>query len=497
MSAKSSTRLRLECLETRNLLSAVGLPLVPPVAPPSASAVPGEFSQIGGQHRAQAAMQGAVWNTAATPHAGPLLTPDQLSPSPGDSANGQAAGSGQLGDPTSEYDFHGNGDPTNRPFHHDLSSLRFSAEAAMDAPPPYGPADLINVVIEYQPVIESLPMGRGPAGFRAAPSRTVDEMVPAIVDNYVSPSVEPSMPPVSPAPPAAPVKAHAADVLAVSDTNEVGNQAFAALETSPSPSGGATNPPATNSAFLNIATTNSQEDGLITLDVPATMPRLGSAPSYNTYNTGFPAAAGGELDRGLWLTDVQPNTHTTADSARSSGKAAPAGENPAIDVSSRPAAATVQSAAGAEEGGGIELAIAAPSSVAAGDDSLPAGEATVANVAQQLAEMRPESGVGLFCDIEVATTPTLPGGGSASNADYPNAESWVAGTGIRGGKANLAPESVLASTRSLQPTMAGLADHLPLLLGVAVLVSRGGLRLEENVSERDRRLCCSAFLRQS
>ena len=64
---KSSTRLRLECLETRSLLSAIGLPFVPPVAPPSASAAAGEFSRIGGQHAAQAAVQDAVQNAAAMP----------------------------------------------------------------------------------------------------------------------------------------------------------------------------------------------------------------------------------------------------------------------------------------------------------------------------------------------------------------------------------------------------------------------------------------------
>ena len=79
---KSSARLRLECLETRSLLSAIGLPLVPPVAPPSAPAAAGEFYRIGGQHVAQAAMQDAVRNVAATLHANPTLTPDRLSPDP-------------------------------------------------------------------------------------------------------------------------------------------------------------------------------------------------------------------------------------------------------------------------------------------------------------------------------------------------------------------------------------------------------------------------------
>jgi hypothetical protein len=45
--------------------------------------------------------------------------------------------------------------------------------------------------------------------------------------------------------------------------------------------------------------------------------------------------------------------------------------------------------------------------------------------------------------------------------------------------------------------MAGLADHLPILLGVTVLVSRGGLRLEEEIPQRERRLQFTRDLRQS
>ena len=75
----------------------------------------------------------------------------------------------------------------------------------------------------------------------------------------------------------------------------------------------------------------------------------------------------------------------------------------------------LQPIADSEEGGSIELAIAAPSPVADGDGSLPAGQST-ADAAQQLSEIRPESGVGLFCDIEVSVAPTLPMVGSAAAA---------------------------------------------------------------------------------
>ena len=142
----------------------------------------------------------------------------------------------------------------------------------------------------------------------------------------------------------------------------------------------------------------------------------------------------------------------------------------------------LQPVAESEEGGSIELAIAAPSPAAAGDDSLPAGESAAGNAAQQLSEIRPESGVGLFCDIEVAVAPTLPMGGSASAAiPYPNAGSLVAGTGIREVEGQRSDGARAAVNQMVAANLAGLADHLPLLLGVTVLVSRGGLRLEEKI----------------
>ena len=69
--------------------------------------------------------------------------------------------------------------------------------------------------------------------------------------------------------------------------------------------------------------------------------------------------------------------------------------------------------------------------------------------------------------------------------------------GIHGRKANVATEFAPPLTRSSQATMAGLADRLPLLLGATVLVSQGGLRLEEKFSQRQRRLRSSNDLRQS
>jgi hypothetical protein len=261
-------------------------------------------------------------------------------------------------------------------------------------------------------------------------------------------------------------------------------------------SNGVVNPPATSIAFSDTATSNSLEGGFITIDETSTVtPPLGTAASYNT---GFQGVAGAELDRGNWLTAGLPNTRKPADFAGgSANQAARAGAKLAADSFLRPAPVILQPIADSEEGGSIELAIGAPSPVTDGDGSLLAGQSTE-DAAQHLSEIRPESGVGLFCDIEVSVAPTLPMVGSAAAATaYQNRASYVAGMGIHGRKANVATEFAPPLTRSSQASMAGLADRLPLLLGATVLVSQGGLRLEEKFSQRQRRLRSSNDLRQS
>lgn len=89
MNAKSSTRLRLERLETRNMLSAMGIPLALPMALPRLPAVPGEYSRIGGHPITQAVLQDAVQNVAAMPNANPTLLPDQLTRAHSDSSNAE------------------------------------------------------------------------------------------------------------------------------------------------------------------------------------------------------------------------------------------------------------------------------------------------------------------------------------------------------------------------------------------------------------------------
>ncbi|MGO9111935.1 MAG: hypothetical protein ACLP9L_22135 [Thermoguttaceae bacterium] len=606
MKGRPSPRLRLEYLETRSLLSAIGLPLAPLVVPPSPPAVLSEFYPVDGHHIAQLAMQEAVQNAAAMPGGNPILAPGRLFQGLSDPSYETLAVGGQLSDLsnaaltprahptfapdqlslgfsdlTPAHDLRETGDPTNitpllpdpaidarngladscsvvpvqnlsvsilvvnldpaqddgatiintinagidtinagSPAHslevaepgwppsHDITGersestsltihappqQRFSGDLPPDvapdvppnAAPAFDPAVFMHGMIGSQPNIdETLLASRGPAGFRGPLSRDSDDAIESSAGNDVSLSVESFVPPV---------KGHSPNMPGTNDVSPIGDQAFAAMETSLSASNGAASPPATNAAFLDTATSNnSMEGGLIALDdTSATVPMLGNAPPHNT---GVQAGEGTGLDQGYWLTDIlsSPRKPTGAGSSRD----VLSGGTPSVEVSPRSALVILRPVAVAEEGGGIELAMEASSPAAAGDDSLLAGESSAGNAAQQLSDIRPESGVGLFCDIEVSAAPKLPMRGSASAAiPYQDALSLVADTGFRGWKANPATEFVPPPTKRAQLTMAGLTDQLPLLLGATILVSRGGLRLEEKVSERDRRFRCIADLR--
>jgi len=594
MRAKSSTRLQLECLETRSLLSAIGLPLLSPVAPPPPTAVPAEFYRIAEHQVDQVAMQ----DVAVMPSVNPTrlqgeeaTTTDSrdagtVSPSlempkydgllSNDTARGQRDSmplmipaplelrlSGEVAsdapvapdlavshgiheaaqvvaDLTVSYGIrevafnalgaadlavlHGihevapaSLDVADLAVSHEIREVEVNVPDAADSTASHGvnqvapahpaPADLAvshgihevsfnapdaadlaalpHGIIEFEVISETLPISRAPAVFRGILSRPADQTVQSIVGNDVSSGVESSAPLV---------KGHSPDRPPASATSRVGGQVLAAMETSLPTSNGEANPPATKAPFSDSITSNSSEGGFIILnDASAATPRLASPPTQTTESQG---TGGAELHWGT-LTDVPPNAQRPSNSGKHGArKTARANENIAGEVSTRPAPVTFPLAAESEEGGSIELAMAEPSPATASDDSLLAGES---DSAQQLAAIRPESGVALFCDIEVAAAPDLPLGGSASTA-IPSrnaAASLLAGGGIRGGEANAITESAPPLSSSPLPILAGLADHLPLLLGTAILVSRGGLQLEEKDPPRDRRLRSIQNLRHS
>ena len=142
------------------------------------------------------------------------------------------------------------------------------------------------------------------------------------------------------------------------------------------------------------------------------------------------------------------------------------------------------------------MAIGAPPP-AASHDSPTAENLTDGSAARQLPGTGLESGVGLFCDIEVAVDPNLPADGPVAESAYRSGGSVVAAAGTRPAKVGVTLEIAAPLAPSAQTTLTGLAGRLPLLLGAAILVTRGGLRLEEKASPRECRFHCVDDLRRS
>jgi hypothetical protein len=590
MNAKSSTRLRLECLETRSVLSAGGLPFIPPAAVPLPVAAAGDFYRLSEHQVEQAALQDAVQNAVAISNANlslapdrtssrfdkltdtaeevianPTLMPDRLSFELSDPSVRQPSTIGGAREPMFIGDLYvtsspsygnslalgstlnaGNGavasvggNPASSLLASNMNSANVSVDetfiidtvvagpsvtgsgiARHDTPPPVGvvveqsvsvlfmfhtPAQLRyqGDYVSYVPAdvdlapsspstsviqaaFDTSSVSRGPTVYRGPIVHPADQPVPLVVESTAPPSVDYSTPLV---------KGRTPDPLTASDTSRYGEPAVVAADATLPASRGGASLPATPAALAETTNTSSVEGGFITLDsTSATTSRLGSTPS-NT--AGFKASEGGDADRSSFLTEILQDSHKPAESDRHSDNGARSNEKLAGQSSLRGTPA-LPPAADAEEGGSIELAIVPPLPSAASDNLPPAGESAVGNAAQRLAEVRPDSEVGLFCDIEVAVAPSLPTGDitSATSSDQ-DASLLAAAPGIHAWKANALAGLVPPSARRWQPILAGAADHLPLLLGITVFVSRGGLRLEEKVPERERRLRPIESLRSS
>ncbi len=299
MNAKSSARLRLECLETRSLLSAIGLPLVPPLAPPSILATVGEFDHAGGHRTAHAAMQAEV--EAALPvTVDPMNWPNAAAVT----SNSIDAGAGandiigavrrDRGMPRHDWLLsHNLADPALLWLHASMQ-LRSLDDLPPSAPGGGDPAGLPPAMGEVDITIINSPVSRGP----------IDSRGPLVRDSAqaVLPTVESDPTTVNPAAP--PVKVHGPDTATTSDASRVGDPTvLAAVENPLSASSGMTIPPATTAALTDATALNSVEGGFITLDdTSAVMPGFGSGQLPNTPNKG--AAAGTDSGQGSWLADI-------------------------------------------------------------------------------------------------------------------------------------------------------------------------------------------------
>ncbi len=574
-SAKSSTRLCLECLEKRSLLSAIGLPPAPLAVPASPPAVIRDYHPMSGQTLAHV----TAANLAELSGAIPALTTVQGFSSAGNALHAQIAGTGQLDDRTPRYDLQRSVDATNAvsllpdsaivtqhgladsggavPIEivpetnhvialypsnsaagteassgdaadstllspemphsgwsaaHGLAGRRESVDltdpnssaltlqpilAAGNAPDDASaanPAGSIYMVFDFQPNFEMAFMGyRGSEGFRWPLYHGYDQAVEANVVNEVSLSLEAAATPLEPPPPPV-ARIHGPDTSGANDSSRIADQAIAAPEGSASAPNGSTSPLVTsaavsNSTFADTAS-NFLESGFIALDdsSPATL-QPGIAPPLGK---GFKALESNGPDWDGWLSDILPGPGRPAEAVNRGRQNNLAGRNPVGDAASR--MPTVNLPVVMAEDGGIELAMDAPSATEAGGDP---GQPIDRGAAQPMSDIRPESDVGLFCDIEVAAMPAIPTGNSVSaGTAHQNSGSWLVGTGFRGGNFETTMESVPPLNKRALRTLSGLTDQLPLLFAVTVFISGGGLRLEEESSQQNRRPSSGEDLRQ-
>ena len=279
-----------------------------------------------------------------------------------------------------------------------------------------------------------------------------------------SPSYMPMtiLPAASPAiSPAAPVRSRIPDGTAVSESSVA---LLAAGATSPSLAASAANATAANPSLWSSSTADSSEGGFVTLDAP-TAGSLNSEASSLLSPDELPAGQVAAMEVISW-----PGPHGPTFAGKTSHRS----ENLAGSAPSRRSTMTLATVPRGEEGGSIELAIADPLPAAAGDNS--PGDAMAIDATTAAAETGPQSGAGLFCDIEVAVAPGLSDGSQAALAPARHVTSTVVGLNVRRDVAG-------ATLEAARPAEACAAMHLCGNGGASALAAGGGdLGLQERAS---------------
>jgi hypothetical protein len=320
--------------------------------------------------------------------------------------------------------------------------------------------------------IEIMQANRGTMAARPAFSRASDPMTTTSQDIEAAPTDSMSL---------SPARQHTADASAVSDAMRQGELTSPTLGTVlPTPSG-STNSATSLASFEDPAFSSPLDGGFVALDDAfAGTPLPANTAADSRSSRGVDSVA---IDQNHWTTDIlsgpQNPPGTVVKSSILRGTLAETGSS-----WSAPQSLT---GAVAGDGGGIELAMVDQAPMAGGGSQRP--EIPAHNTSPQNSDIRPESDVGLFCDIEVAAAPTFPAG-SYNSVEILDSDgvSAVAPVDVQNWKSSAASELQPQLSKGFQPTLAGLAAQLPLIVGVVVFVSRGGLRLEENGRRPERNL---------
>jgi hypothetical protein len=227
-------------------------------------------------------------------------------------------------------------------------------------------------------------------------------------------------------------------------------------------------------ADASIARAN--EGGFINLDD-------GSSAATRSASYGDPSSSTdlGDVDTGMVTIDVTTGAHKMSDRAASNRNSS--ARSLALDAytAMRPRAAS-HSSLDATQGGAIDLADAAPMDVAADTADSNDGDAT-----HGFTDIRSESGLALFCDMEVAV-------GSATGDDAPIPEIPVRSANVlaipqdQRAEQNIKPaEESAHRVDPKQRVSMGMTDAAPIFIGVAMLVLSNGVQLEPAEREPKRR----------
>jgi hypothetical protein len=235
---------------------------------------------------------------------------------------------------------------------------------------------------------------------------------------------------------------------------------------------------ASNSSFVGAASANSDtngQGGFISIDDGSTGLHLGSRPAQSTdaarVSPGDLGSSGRASNAATGATSGNVNRNSTASASES---------------------IMLQAADGSEEGGGIELAVDAPTAFSLAD-SLPAA----GNENPSANAIRAESGIGTFCDVDVAVVHD-----SADDGSLPLALSGYNPGVNQGNSIGMARMSSPGVKWTMNEQSApdivhsDLAGKLPLLGCFAILIFADGIHLEETSPLREQRFRTLEALRR-
>jgi hypothetical protein len=241
--------------------------------------------------------------------------------------------------------------------------------------------------------------------------------------------------------------------------------------------------PLASPQFSSSFAASAEEGGFVSVDDALNVPRLGIHLGQSADLGGMTAdSVGQNSDRGRRTTVSALGTQMNSNLSYLSLSPSNA------DLAAVPASARImlQAGDGNDEGGEIELAVDAPSSMSLADEPQLA-QASDGQDSRSSIDLRPASGVAMYCDVEVAVADGGPSGATGNGAmimNWPTSHSATSAA-----KATMGvPTATDATDRRGSPSSMDLSGKLPIIGSFAIFAVTGGIRLEEKTAAREKRI---------